>query len=210
MSVFRFVCLMIFFTLATGCAVGNKYDYQQIDIALPIEGTGVLGLGVVESRDYIVSGDKEPDFIGLQRGGFGNPFDVTTDSGKPLVDDMSTSVANALARSGFTVEKLNLPSREASDVAAAVKAGGYARNVILTVNEWKTDVMMRIKLVFDLELQIIDQQGKLLATNSLKGEEVIGGGGLESSNAQIAASAFESKIGRLFNSPEVKAALVDI
>lgn len=207
MRYFKFVYFALLVSFTTGCAIGNRYDYQQIDISLPVKGSGVVGLGVVENRGYVVSGNKGPDFIGLQRGGFGNPFDVTTDSGKPLVDDMSTSLTNALTRSGFTVERLTVTSQDASAVATAVNAGGYDRNIILTVNEWKTDVMMRIKLVFDLELQIMDKQGKLIASNSLKGEEVIGGGGFEGSNAETAASAFEAKIGRLFNTPEVKASL---
>lgn len=207
MKYFRFVYFSLLIALTTGCAIGNKYDYQQINISLPVKGSGVVGLGVIESRDYVVDGSKKSNFIGLQRGGFGNPFDVTTESGKPLVDDMSIGLTNALTRSGFTVERLNIASQDVSSIAIAVNGGGHARNIILTVNEWNTEVTMRIKLVFDLELQIIDEQGKLLASNSLKGEEVIGGEGLEGSNAQTAGSSFETKIGRLFNSPGIIEAL---
>ena len=63
-----------------GCAVGNTYDYQAADIGLPVVGKGKVGVAVVDRRPYVLSGDKEADFVGLQRGGFGNPFNVTTRS----------------------------------------------------------------------------------------------------------------------------------
>jgi hypothetical protein len=37
----------------------------------------------------------------LQRGGFGNPFNVKTESGKALAEEMSTALASELEGNGF-------------------------------------------------------------------------------------------------------------
>ncbi|MFA5631131.1 MAG: hypothetical protein WC997_06450 [Porticoccaceae bacterium] len=198
---------VLLLAITTGCAVGNKYDYSSVSVSLPLQGSGELGVAVVENRAYVVSGDKAPDFIGIQRGGFGNPFNVTTKSGKPLTEDMAASLGAALERSGFKVSALDVRSPDASVIAAAATRQGQQRNVILKVNEWKTDVMMRIRLIYDLDLQITDGAGRTIASNRLQGDEVIGGGGFEGQNAGSASSSFEAKIGRLFNKPEIFAAL---
>jgi len=201
--------MTVLFAMITGCAIGNKYDYSNVAVALPFQGSGELGLAVLENRPYVISGDKAPSFIGIQRGGFGNPFDVTTRTGKPLAADMATSLGLALKRSGYKVATLDIQSPDASAIATAVTRLGQRRNVILKVNEWKTDVMMRIRLIYDLHLQITDEAGRTIASNTLQGDDVVGGGGFEGQNASSASSAFETKVGRLFNDPEIIAALKD-
>jgi hypothetical protein len=199
--------LLLALAIIGGCAVGNKYDYGSVTVALPVKGNGALAVGVVENRPYVLNGQKHSDFIGIQRGGFGNPFEVTTSTGNPLADDMAKSLAVALTNSGFTVSTLGIQSPDEAVIATTIARDGRPRNIILTVNEWKTDVMMRIRVLYDLELKVADNTGRVLAINSLKGDEVIGGGGFEGQNARSASSAFETKIGRLFNSPEIIAAL---
>lgn len=95
--------------------------------------------------------------------------------------------------------------------ATSMSAGerGAQRNIVLTVNEWKTDIFANIKLVYDLVLQVFDGSGTELAMNSSSGEEGIGGGGLSNSNSNAATAAFETKIGRLMNSPDILEALAD-
>ncbi|MEA3644206.1 MAG: hypothetical protein VBE63_30420, partial [Lamprobacter sp.] len=49
-----------------GCAIGNTYEYRLPRMPLPVEGNSSIGLAVTDLRPYILSGDKEPDFVGLQ------------------------------------------------------------------------------------------------------------------------------------------------
>jgi hypothetical protein len=174
-----------------GCAVGNRYDYGSSIAGLPITGTGKIAVSVVDARPYVLSGDKKPDFVGLQRGGFGNPFDVRTGSGQPLATEMSDAISKALQKQGFSV------------VAAAEPA---PRKLELKVLEWKTDVMMRLKTLYDLELSVFDGSGALLAKSATKGEDV-GGGGFESQNASNAAKSFELRLTELVRDPGVQKAL---
>ncbi len=193
----------------TGCAVGNQYDYQSASVSLPLAGSGEVGVGVIDNRSYILSGDKEPNFIGLQRGGYGNPFNVTTASGNSLTQDMSVSLENALRNSGYTVIGLPIASADSSTISAAIAQSGVAKNIVLTVTEWKTDIYMNMTLHFDLLLEVITKQGDTIASNQMQGEEKVGGGAFEGQNSRTATAAFETKIGRLFNDPEILGALAN-
>jgi len=182
------ICTALFLA---GCAVGNRYDYRTAIEGLPVSGTQTVAVDVVDARPYVLSGDKDPSFVGLQRGGFGNPFDVKTASGGPLAGEMRAGIANALQQRGFTVA--------APDAAAP-------RKMELRVFEWKTDVMARMKVLYDLKLSIFDDQGKLLAQSAAKGEDVLGGG-FEQANSANAAKSFELRFSELVRDEAVKAAL---
>jgi hypothetical protein len=178
--------------LALGaCAAGNRYDYSNAIGGLPVSGKGNIAVDVIDARPYVVNGEKTADFVGIQRGGFGNPFDVRTASGGPLAGEMRTGIVNALQKQGFTV----VP---ASDAAP--------RKLQLKVLEWKTDVMARMKVQYDLNLGVLDAQGKVLATSRTQGEEVLGGG-FETANAGNAAKSFELRVTELMRDEVVRGAL---
>lgn len=211
MRLFKYSAAVVCLSILTGCAVGNKYDYQQADISLPVKGESQVSLGVIDNRSYVTSGDKSANFIGVQRGGFGNPFDVTTSSGKPLTEDMSDVLERSLKNSGFQVNKLYFSSPDTALVASVIMKDGQQKNIILTVNEWKTDVMMSIALIYDLVLQVKTRDGKELASASMQsnGKEKLSGAGFEGQNSRVATSAFETKVSRLFNDPAIIDALKD-
>ena len=183
--------------LMAGCAVGQKYDYRTSAYPLPISGSGPLQLAVVDERPYIKDGDKSPDFVGLLRGGFGNPFDVKTASRKPLAEDVAVSLERSLEKVGFDVEILADPANATAE-----------RGLVLRMLEWKTDMYMKINLHFDLELQVRDAEGNYLAQKRISGEEPIGMGKMSNSkNSEEATTALGTRIGGMFLDPAVAEAL---
>jgi hypothetical protein len=134
----------------TRCAAGNKYNYRAELTSLPIVTTTnkTLLLSLDDRRPYVLSGEKKPDFVGLQRGGFGNPFDVTTASGKPMTDDIATSIAASLELSGYTV-KIAENSPDTSKLTELAKTHNAFRIIRLQVFEWKSDIYMSIGLHYD-------------------------------------------------------------
>src|SRR3546814_13503229 len=84
--------------LLGGCAVGNTHRYDLGDAQFQVNSSKSIAVAVVDVRPYVLDGDKAPDFSGLMRGGFGNPFDVTTDSGQPLAADFTAFIVAALQR----------------------------------------------------------------------------------------------------------------
>lgn len=205
-EILRWVAILTVALSLAACAVGNTYNYRLPGMALPVQGNAAIGLVVADRRPYVLSGKKGPDFVGLQRGGFGNPFDVRTQSGGPMATDMSEALQNALAAKGYRVT----PMQGDPDNLAALgrKAGelGLQRIAVLHITEWKTDTYMNTTLFFDLKLLIVDPAGAVVAENAVSGNTVIGGG-MPSTIAALAQQAFENKIGQLFYPPQIAAAL---
>jgi hypothetical protein len=82
--------------LLGGCAVDNSHRYDLGDAEFQVESNKTVAVAVVDTRPYVLSGEKTANFSGLMRGGFGNPFDVTTDSGRALAEDLTISIVRAL------------------------------------------------------------------------------------------------------------------
>ena len=168
-----------------------------------------MGLLVADKRPYVLSGNKEPSFVGLQRGGFGNPFDVTTVSGSPLSKDMAEAIASGLARSGYKVEVIQQSSSDAADIVVSVaKRGGLSRVVAVIVREWKTDIYLGMTLHYDLELIVYGADGAVLGRNRMAAVEEVGGAAISpEKNAHTAQQALSQKMSYLFYHPDIKKAL---
>ena len=69
---------------------------------------------------------------------------------------------------------------------------------------------MNFGLTYDLRLKVMDESANLLAEAETSGiKEKLGSTGFESGNSIAAANAFSSKIGQLFNDPDVMRAFAD-
>lgn len=201
-----FGCLLL---LLSGCAVGNKYDYRSSAISLPLKATTHKNvvLSVEDARSYVLDGSKPASFVGLQRGGFGNPFAVTTASGRPLTEDMVVAISRALNMAGFQVFSVAGSSDTELLIEAAAK-NGATRIIAFDVKEWKSDIFMSVTLHSDIELKIFDGKGELLAQGDMKFVEGIGGAQIGAAkNSETVASEFSKRIGYLFNRKEIRAAL---
>ena len=201
--------LILIFLMLTACATGNRYDYRSEAVVLPMKANGQMKvmLFVEDLRPYVMSGEKGADVVGLQRGGFGNPFDVKTTSGRPLVEDMRASIAAGLSHSGYDVSAAGAESdlAELTDTARQHEA---TRILWLRVREWKSDIYMGIRLDYDLNLRVYDVDGTLLAENTMQGSGPVGGMKLSPGrNSQHMAQEFSKRIGYLFNDPSVRSAL---
>ena len=87
----KFFLLGIAGFLFSGCAIGNTHRYDLGNAALVAESDKRVAVCVADERPYVLSGEKPGSFVGLLRGGFGNPFDINTTSGEPMASDITTS-----------------------------------------------------------------------------------------------------------------------
>lgn len=193
----RYILPIVILIFVSGCAVGNKYNYRVSEASLPLKGTGTVGLLIEDHRPYVVSGDKTPSFVGLQRSGVGIPYDVTTHSGSPFSDEVYVLLSKALQKSGYTVIKI-LSQEDLEKVN---------KMIVLRIFEWKSDIYMGITLHYDLQLKILNSEGSELAEERLNSVEQIGGYNFGNKNSEAVANALATKIGYLFNSESIKANL---
>lgn len=163
--------------LLGGCAVGQKYKYDDASLPLAkVASSGTVGVGVQDARPYVVSGKKAETFVGLQRGGFGNPFDVNTASDKPLAADLRDVLAKAMKNKGLQVTPVDIKPTDSAGNAQQILVSTNARKLVLvTLKEWKSDVMMKASLTYDITLDVLNEKGEKLASKQTNGEEVIPG-----------------------------------
>ena len=168
--------LLVSVLLLSGCALGGHYRYDDVRLGLTAKGSTTLAVAVHDQRPYILSGDKEPDFVGLIRGGYGNPFDVTTVSGKPLAEEMTSALAASLRDVGFTITSVSAPyTTNAPSVISQLQGTGAAKSACLTLREWKSDTMIHVGLIYNVVLEVRDQHGTVIAYETLQGRDNLEG-----------------------------------
>ena len=190
--------------------MGNRYAYDTTVADTGVRGSSTVAVAVHDERPYVVSGDKTPQFVGVQRGGFGNTFDVKTGGNQPLSTDMAASLVASLSRSGFKAQAVAVAYTDSDEkVRMALVATGAERSVLLTVREWKSDSMLRLGLDYDLRLSVLGRDGSVLAESQVHGtKEVLGAAPIIPSDAgPMVANAFKAKLEQLFSDPAVARAL---
>jgi len=199
----RVLMLVVTAYALSACAVGNTYDYRTTAPSLSASAARSLTVGVLDQRPYVLSGNKAPSFVGLQRGGYGNPWNVSTVSGAPLGDDFANMVANA-----YKAKPTSLPVRTPANKALdLLRAGDSERVLLISVYEWKTDTFVNVALHYHLNAKVYDRSGQLLGENSITGRDNLGPVVLPSEVGPLAAAAAKRKFEELLNAPTVKQSL---
>jgi hypothetical protein len=198
--------------LVSGCAIGVTHHYHDSIADLQATGAGVLAVAVQDARPYVVSGNKAPSFVGLSRGGYGNPFNVNTETGRPLAADIADSVCQSLQRKGFGCSVLETQPKDTTDDAAmrtrAVEAANRrnaTRVLFLVLNEWKSDTYQNTALLYDVVLVVLKPDGSTAATEHIQGRDNLGGSfwNPPGHSSQAVPIAFKAKIEQLLNSPKI-------
>jgi hypothetical protein len=196
--------------LLGGCAVGNRYGYDSIVADTSFSGTGAVAVATHDQRPYVLNGDKDPQFVGLQRGGFGNTFDVRTTGDRPMADDMTAAIVNTLKRKGFNASAVTVAHTASAEAARTQLLAAHApRSVLLTVRDWKSDSMMRLGLDYDMSLAVLDGEGKVLAETKQRAQkEVLGAAPMIPSDAgPMVGNAFKAKLELMFADPAIVRAM---
>jgi hypothetical protein len=189
--------------LFAGCAPGTKLSYSDTVARVDASGTARVAAVAYDRRKLITSGQESPTFIGREHSLY-HTGTVNTASGRPLGDDLTNLLAASLAARGFKAIPVVVSTTESPDAAATkVAVLRVDRAVVLTVDDWRTDTRtdnkFKTQLFYDLDLQVRDSVGKVLAQRRLSGHE------REMSGA--ARDTFRQKLELLINSPEVTQAL---
>ena len=162
--------------LLEGCVAG-----QSIELPYRAEAVGSeQGVGVVveveDHRPFILDGDKEPDYIGHYRAGFGNPWDVTTESGDSLADIMRQDLIEELEALGF-----------------GTGAASPDRSLTVAIKDWNFNAYVNGSFWYKLDVAVADATGEQLALSVVEDEVSI-----EGSVWTGAKGAMEEEIPRLY------------
>jgi len=204
MHLLSLLCLA---ALLGACAVGRTYSYTQANLGLSgVSSAGSVALAVHDERPYVISGNKPEKFVGLMRGGFGNPFDVNTQSGGALALEMRDAIGKSLGAKGVKVVPVAVASSESPARAKRALGETNARRLVLvTLREWKTDTMMNTSLHYEVKVEVMDERGAALASNAIRGSYNLGSLGL--SPEEKVGAIFARKFDTLFEDEKIVEAL---
>jgi hypothetical protein len=185
---------------SASCAMGNRHSYSIARPELAPQGTRAIVVAAQDARSYVVSGEKTPDYVGTQRGGFGNPFNVLSQSGKPLAEDFAATIAESLGRKGFKLTTVKVAVSDAPNIRALAAQAGSERVALVLIHEWKSDTYQNTALSYDVSLQVYDAAGSRLAVNRITGRDDLGGSAFNPpSHARTAVPvAYKKKLEDLF------------
>jgi hypothetical protein len=209
-AVLRSGLLLVLVLFLGGCAVGQKIPYHDAGLELNASGNILVAVTAQDSRSYVKNGEKDRMYVGNFRGGFGNPFDVSTESGKPLADDMSSVICASLEKKGFTCTPVSVePNESQIQITDKLKATNAKSLILLTINEWLSSTYQNTGLTYDMLLTVMDNQGAKLAEKNLKGEEELGGSFLNPPGhaKEAVPEAYKKKLELLLNDAAVMNAL---
>jgi hypothetical protein len=206
--------LFVFFALgflAQGCAVGNKYNFSDTRADLQVSGTGQSSITVatLDQRQDILSGICPPTYVGMRRGGFGEPWRVNTQSNLPLAEDVTSAVSSSLAKRGFktipVIVAYTISEQQAKQALAAKQA---ERSILILIKKWESDTYMNIGLDYDLRLIILGSDQTVLAETSAVENKTIYRNMMDihSVPEELIPTAFKQILEKLLNDPQVIAA----
>jgi hypothetical protein len=206
----RQALIIVLVSFLLPACVSFPYEYRAAP-DFQTNSAAKIAVGVQDRRPAVVTGDKEADFVGLQRGGYGNPFDAVTASGRPFAQDVTSSIVKGLtARQAATIP-VTIPIGAAKDEAVeALVHSGAERLLLVYLNQWRSDTFVRTNLVYDLSAEVLDREGNVLAQNALVGVDFFPGSALARALADTEATLrkiHEQLLESLLNEDQITAAL---
>ena len=191
---------------------GNLYriNYSNIKTDLNYSGSRSVSIGVLDQRPYVLSGEKDPKYVGTMRGGYGNPFDLWTQSNLRLTDEMAATVADSLRSKGFNVMTVKATvGNDGSGMLSEMKSSGAERLVFIEIKDWWSNYYPasfgaeKTELIMNVELKVLDRYQQVLGSSRLKGTAIPPSGWPK----DTIPGFYQKKMTELLNDQDVKRAL---
>jgi len=203
------MAVILVIMLLIGCGPrGIRYTATLSDLKCSAKST--VAIAVLDQRPYVLKKEKESNYVGLVRGGYGNPFDIWTESGSPLADDMLKTIADSLRSRGFSVTPLKTSVGETpSAVLTRFGAAKADRLLLLVLREWYSDYLPeafaqeRSNLFISVEVQVFGRNQKQLAKTAFKEDLILPSGWPE----ETVPDVYQRKIRQLIDDARICRAL---
>jgi hypothetical protein len=205
------MCGVIWASLAGGCAIGVKHDYVAQPPNLLVSTANQVTVATQDARPSIVSNKHPASYVGRQRGGYGNPWDVKTKGDKPLADVVTETVGKAFEQQGVRVKTVSVsPQSSADQVKQLLRQSGSPRAILITIRDWDSDVYVNVNLDTDFKAEVFDQYGYIIASNEVRDlSERIGSSFWDpvSEGKRRVPEVLRAKLEKLLGDPKIVGAL---
>jgi hypothetical protein len=169
--------VVVLAALSAGCAVGQTITYHDATPSLRPPAPPIpLAIAVQDQRPEVLSGKKPQTFVGLMRGGYGNPFDVNTTSKKALADDVMAVLWRSFRVRGYQLFGVAVtPTVLPAQIVAKAASTGAARLLVVQLGYWKSDTYVSTTLKYDVTARVLEvPSGRELGAWRVARDRVLG------------------------------------
>ncbi len=167
----RKIFVIIALSLA-GCSAHWPHSYSSIRPEIHFRGFGSAVVLVNDQRPAVLRGTMPPQRVGTIKSVADEPRPIVTSSGLPFAEEVAAALCAALDRQGFECSK-SIGGRAdlTSEIAYLREKYAPARILVLTVNQWNSEVLMTAAIDYNLLLTVFNGAGETMASVKAQGEE---------------------------------------
>jgi hypothetical protein len=149
--------------------IGRTEDYRIAWPTIYYTTDKDIAVGVIDRRPYIVNGSNNSSYVGLMRAKYGNPWHVNTETGQPLSHDLTDAIVSGFKSAGINASSVKLsPEMKKQDGINRFPTGKSDRIILVRIVEWQSDTYTNIVFLYDLNAEVYDENGELLAKACMK------------------------------------------
>jgi hypothetical protein len=169
----RILFFIAFISISAISFAKIKFDFLKCKLELTYKSTESIVIGIIDQREDVLSGKRKPDFVGIARGGYGNPFFIGTKSGEPFTKDITALLIRTFTGNGFANKDAGIIYSDNKEAALKkLESVNVKFKLLLIIHEWKTDrkaafVKTWLDVYYDFELLILDELNQVLGTKRL-------------------------------------------
>lgn len=206
---FKHSLILCIAVILSACAAGRTMDYHTgtVNYNSEIPGDTPVIVAFQDIRPYVLSGNKDSTFVGLQRSLTGIPYPVNTKSGQALANDFSHLVSASLRTEGVDAKSVVFPLNENFETFVKENITEEKRFLIFSLKEWKIDIYTSASLHYDVTLSVYAPNGTKLASAHSKGVDALGT--KQPDERKNLAAANIDIMGGLLQEANIKAAIVN-
>jgi len=192
----------------SGLVDSRSYDIAGTNLMLAATGTGRLAVAAIDERPDVLHGGESRGFLGTERGNWSRPVSVKTASGRGFAEDLTDLVAGALARGGTDATALPLAGNAGeAEALAAFQAQGADRLLLIRVQDWRSEAIVRMLLHWRLQASVLDRNGTVLGSNAGSGDGPVGSVGARDTGERITQRELALHLANLLGDPQITRAL---
>lgn len=201
----------------SSCAVGRKMSFTNKE-ADPGYSTSKNAMVIFQDkRVEVLSGKEKPTFCGHSNSTGQISYNIQTESGKPLADEFAESVTAAYNKAGGAATTVLVNMNTSRDsIMQVFKSGSKERLLYFTIHKWESRATplfssIRYEVIYELELNVYNTTGTLLASNTTQNIVVKEEGAATSMKKMqaMADDTFKEQVRVLYSSDAVKKSLLE-
>lgn len=167
---------LLLLVAAGACAFGNTHTFDYRPPAGQEIGGGelVLLFAVEDRRKEIVEEGEPASWVGEQRGGYGNPFNVLTTSGRPFAEEVAETVHRDLEAIGFRVV-LAEQVVGSTGAAATLADAGASKGLAIEMRNFNSNTYTNIDVEWEFVATVLGADGEPIDSHRIEGRRTLDG-----------------------------------